>query len=434
MNLCRFYPPILWNTARLLVESDSTENMEYTFTDGGNDEDAEVEKSSVNYFKLASAIGTVRRHGVSIEKPNINKSGFVFKPIIEENKIYFGLAGIAGIGAPLVQELMEKRPFNSPQEVLDSTSLNRLQVINLIKAGCFDELYIDRLQLLEEFCGYVADTKTELNMRNIALLVRLGILPNQFEQHITLWKLKEFMNKHCKFGDIYVPQESMWQYLGNYDLEPSLSEDGEPFFMKSEFDAFVTKYLVPVKNYIKDNKAQLLHLVNQAATQEIKDKYYQPIEEGELHALSFYYSQSALLTEPFNSLLDKLRVQRFYNLPEDPVIEWQNDDGAKKFALSRIAVSCVGRDRNKRIVGALDLDNNFIQVKINRNTFVKFDKQITTELGREMSWFGKSSHLVLTGYRDGDMFTVKSYKNSTPAIAKILRNEDGAYLIYDREE
>ena len=44
MNLCRFYPPILWNTARLLVESDSTENMEYTFTDGGNDEDAEVEK------------------------------------------------------------------------------------------------------------------------------------------------------------------------------------------------------------------------------------------------------------------------------------------------------------------------------------------------------------------------------------------------------
>lgn len=418
MNLAYHYPSILWNTSRLLVESDSTENLELNFIE---DEETEVEKSSVNYFKLASAIGAVRKQGVQIEKPNINKSGFVFKPVIEENKIYFGLSGIAGIGAQYVDELMEKRPFSSPEDVLDRTSLNRLQVINLIKAGCFEEIEnISRQELVKRFCAYVADTKTNLNMQNMGMLTRLGLFPQSLSFEVNLWKIKEFLNKHCKFGTFYVPQEDMWQYIEQYDIEPLLSEDGEPYFEKAKFDAFVTKTLLPVKKYIADNKEILLQQVNSIAIQEMLDKYWQTEEEGELKALSFYYGQSVLKTEPYASFIQTLYAQRtFESLNEEPIIEWQNEEGAKKFELTRIAVSAIGRDRQKCIIGCLDSEGNFFQAKVNKNTFKKYDKQITDEGGKHPSWFSKGSHLILTGYRNGDIFTVKSYKNSAPSITKI---------------
>lgn len=436
MNLAYRYPTLFWNTARLLVESDSTENLELTFLEDEEDEEATAQKNSVNYFKLASAIGSTRRQGIAIEKPNINKSGFVFTPSVEENKIYFGLSGIAGVGAPLVEEILQKRPFNSPQEVLEKTSLNRLQVANLVKAGCFDEVEPNREQLLDSYCRSIADTKKNLNMRNMPLLVKLNVFPEKYKPLVDLWKIKTFLSKYCKHGDFYIPQADMWQHIENYDIEPLVDEEsGAAYFTKKDFDKYTTAKLEPIKQYIKDNKEKLLSVVNLAAEEEMVGKYFQTLEAGELHALSYYYTQSIFQTPLYANFAVKTHSKiDFTHLNEEPIIEWQNDEGAKKFELTRIAVSVVGRDRQKCIVGCIDHNNNFFLAKINKNTFKKFDKQITTETGREKSWFSKGSQLLLTGYRNGDLFQVKSYKGSTAPIAKIKESSNTLILEYERED
>lgn len=98
MNLNYYYPPILWATSRLMVESGAidfvAEDLEL-LSDELEDEDEDTRGAkSVNYFKMSSAIGKLRSFGIDIQPPNINESSFTFSPIVSENKIYFGLKGM----------------------------------------------------------------------------------------------------------------------------------------------------------------------------------------------------------------------------------------------------------------------------------------------------------------------------------------------------
>ena len=77
---------------------------------GGADEES---GGTTNYGKLSAAIGRIKRQGINVELPDINKAKFGFTPDSETNTILYGLKGISDVGDKIVNKIISNRPFNS---------------------------------------------------------------------------------------------------------------------------------------------------------------------------------------------------------------------------------------------------------------------------------------------------------------------------------
>ncbi|MBQ6180139.1 MAG: DNA polymerase III subunit alpha [Ruminococcus sp.] len=106
--------------------------------------------------KLAEYINDCRNHGIEIVRPDINKSMKNFT--YTGGKIYFGLLAIKNAGSGLADRIITERqmhgPFTGLQdfcERLEGRELNKKALENLIKAGAFDEMGLNRRQMLENY-------------------------------------------------------------------------------------------------------------------------------------------------------------------------------------------------------------------------------------------------------------------------------------------
>ncbi len=112
--------------------------------------------SFANTEKLVAYIANCREHGIPVLPPDINHSvkGFLF----EDGKMYFGLNAVKNVGEGLSVRIIQNRLqgglFRSLQdfcERLKGRDLNRKSLENLIKAGAFDHLGLNRHQMLEYY-------------------------------------------------------------------------------------------------------------------------------------------------------------------------------------------------------------------------------------------------------------------------------------------
>ena len=106
--------------------------------------------------KLAEYISSCRSSGINILPPDINRSikGFRF----ENRKMYFGLLAIKNIGSGLAEKIIAERKLNGNYrglqdfcERVGGRELNKKALENLIKAGAFDNLGLNRRQMLEYY-------------------------------------------------------------------------------------------------------------------------------------------------------------------------------------------------------------------------------------------------------------------------------------------
>ena len=412
MNLNYYYPQIFWSTARLMCESGSVDFLEEDLNLFASDEEEneEAEQTAVNYFKMSSAIGKVQQFGVNIALPNINKSSFTFKPDVEKNTIYFGLKGIQRIGNPIIYEIMKNRPYNSLEDFLQKVKVDKTQITMLIKSGAFDD-FGDRKAMLYHYCDLVADKKQRLTLQNAQRIIDLGLVPPELKEYQDIYKLSKHLKKYFKFGEYLVPDENMWQYVRLFDFNEIKIRDSEEYITISDWEKWYKRKMETLKGWIKKNESILLQQINAAAVRELTDKYAKgDIATWEMESLSYYHSYHELETPEYKQWLEKLQVVDFQNLAEEPYIEWEGSNGAKKFKLYRIAGTAIGRDKQKGIVGILT-SSGFLKVKVYKATFNKFDRQIKDESGIEKSWFSKGTKLLLCGYRLGDEFKLKVYKN-----------------------
>lgn len=426
MNLNYFYPSILWAVSRLMVESGAIgmldEDLEILQGDPSEEDDEDekdTESTTVNYFKMSAALGKLRNFGIDIELPNINTSNFTFSADVDQNKIYFGLKGISRVNNPLIEEIMKNRPYSSLEDFLSKVKVNKVQATMLIKAGVFDS-FGNREDILYNYCDSVADKKKKLNLQNLARIIELNLIPDKYIAQVHIYKIVKHLKKFFTFGDYIVPDENMLNYIEKYNSSLIKSKDGQMYLELKEMEKWYKKEMEVLKKYIADNHDFLLEKVNEIAVKELLEKYAKGNKAvWEMEALSYYYSYHELNSPEFYDWLFSLGVENFFDLPEEPRIVWQGDSGAKKFELCQIVGTSIGRDKNKHIVGLLTPDG-FIKVKFYRSQFVKYDKQIKENGVIEKSWFSKGTKLLLTGYRSGDTFIPKSYKDTiTPPILKI---------------
>lgn len=425
LNLNYYYPPIFWATARLMVESDAidfvTEDLELlSDEDDDIEEKDEKDNKSVNYFKMSSALGKLRSFGIDIQPPDINRSSFTFSPSVDENKIYFGLKGISRVGNKLIYDIINNRPYQNLEDFLDRVKVNKIQATMLIKAGAFD-VFGNRDEMLFQYCDSVADKKKRLTLQNVARLIELNLIPESLNDLEILFKLNKFLKKESTYGDIIIITPGSKPYIEQLGFsELSYDEQGNEYTQVAIWEKFYKKNMEKLKKWISQNHDSLLETVNKIAVQELLDKYAKgDTAYREMEALSYYYSYHELDTPLYHDWLEEMSIVNFFDLPEEPQVEWENENGAKKFRLYKIVGTAIGRDKTKHIVGLLTPDG-FCTAKIYRSTFNKYDKMIKENGRTDKSWFSKGSKLLLQGYRNGDTFIVKGYKDSPHTIYQIV--------------
>ena len=106
--------------------------------------------------KLAEYLNSCKEFGIEVMKPDVNKSDRAFTYV--NGKIYFGLLAIKNVGSGLadkiISERTEKGAFHGLQDFCERVGgreLNKKALENLIKAGAFDELGLNRRQMLETY-------------------------------------------------------------------------------------------------------------------------------------------------------------------------------------------------------------------------------------------------------------------------------------------
>jgi len=109
--------------------------------------------------KLLPLLLDCRRMGVKIPPPDINRSAYGFA--VEGHDIRYGLGAIKGVGQSMVESIEQVRrdtPFASLEDFCErmGAHLNRRALEALIKAGAFDGMGMERIQLIERIDSLMA--------------------------------------------------------------------------------------------------------------------------------------------------------------------------------------------------------------------------------------------------------------------------------------
>ena len=448
MNLAVKYPTIFWNTANLIVESsgdDLEEDDDFIYDDEDeieeeNEDEMKVTrvKKATNYGKIAKAIGKFKKWGIQIFPPNINTSEFSFLPDVEHNSIIYGLKGLTRISNDLVKEIINNRPYSSMNDFISKIKVNKLQMINLIKSGAFDDLEKkSREKIMEEYLISISDRKEKLTLQNMSSLIKYEIIPKEMMFYSYLFSFNKYLKKF-KSEDYYLLDEDSETFIAEKcDADLILNSSK---ILQKKWDNYYKKAMEPMRKFLKDNKDELLTKLNNALLNELKDKYAQGnISKWEMDSMNFYYHEHELVSQ-------KDEYSNFFELPENPEIEYsfQTKNGNTINVYKRYFIVGTVLDKNKlKNTVTLLTPYGVVDVKIYKNQYSLYDKQISrknddgTKTILEKSWFSRGTLLLIQGIRREDVFIPKTSKNSIyPIISKIksVKEDGGLELQFERAD
>lgn len=458
MNLARFYPIIFWNTANLIVDSGGSQNVEYDeegeasiVVEAAPDEDADEEEleeweeenevvegekedkkkektKSVDYGKVASAIGKFSTYGIKVSPPDINNSSFTFTPVVEDNAILYGLRGITRLSTSIIKDIILKRPFTSLTDFLERVKINKIQMTNLIKCGAFDKMMNEpRKKIMADYINMVADSKQRLTLQNMQMLINKNLIPEDMKFYQKLFLFNKFL-KTCKNGDNYDLNEAAVNFIGN-NFSADLINNGTEI-PQIIWDNVYKKAMDPMRVYLKENKDTVLKVLNDSLYKEVYDKYASGnISHWEMESVSFYSHKHELAAAAHN-------YDDFFTLPEEPEIEYtftgRDGNEVRVFKLHKIIGTVIDKNKLKNTVTLLT-PTGVVNVKVYKNQYAIYDKQLSQKGDDgvkhviEKSWFSRGSLLMVQGIRRGQDFIPKKRKDSFyPVISKITSiDEDG---------
>lgn len=445
MNLAYHYPTVFWNCSNLIVDSagidendefvnliDSfdpvTEIVEEDNSDEDDEEDMtkeekeEIKKQNktVDYGKIASAIGKMMAQGIKVELPDINKSEFTFTPDIENNSIIFGIKGINRVNNDLAKDIIMNRPYTGLKDFLSKVKSNKIAIINLIKAGCFDKVEKrSRKDIMIDYIDSISDKKQRLTLQNMAMLIRENCIPSEYKREVQIYNFNKYLKNFKK--DIYYlfDDRAFTFYEKMFDMDlVSQNEEGQFMIKQREWDKIYKKEMTDIREELKTNP-KILEDLNKKLFDSVWNKYADGnISKWEMDSVCFYYDKHELAD------IDKERyyIEDYFDLPEEPEVDniWKTKEGKEIpiFKLTRICGTVIDKNKMKNIVTLLT-ENGVVNLKIYRAQFSKYDKQISVKdpvTGKktiiERSWFKRGNKLMVAGIRRGDNFVPKIYKNN----------------------
>lgn len=443
INLNYKYNPLFWQTACLSVNAGSTE-LETIEEDHKN--------KSTDYGKIAAAIGNIRQRGVKVSLPDINKAKFGFTPDLENDAIIFGLKGMNGIGDDVVHTIIEHRPYTSFKDFLvrmfDTKIIKNGQMLQLIKGGCFDS-FGERKEIMKQFVQHTFEPKKQLNMQNMNMLVEKDLIPEKFNLNVRFFKYKNYISKNI-FEIVKKPKDKLFilDDISQQFFEQHFSEDcivkmaeGRLVISEKKFKSEYDKKMEDLKGWLS-NKETLNYVNEQLFNEAWEEVNNDSISKWEMDSLSFYYHDHELA----HANNDKYDISTFSELPEKPVVTKEYVSRGiprQEFQLSRLAGTVLDKDKNKHQVTLLTTDG-VVTVKFYAGAFSHYNKQISRPISKdkkeviEPSWFTRGNKLLVTGFRRGNKFVPRKYKDSiyqhTVALIRDIDQEGNLILQTERKE
>lgn len=395
----------------------------------GEKEDKKKEKSkTVDYGKVAAAIGRFSNYGISVAPPDINGSSYTFTPVVESNEILYGLRGITRLSTSTIKDIMDRRPFKSMEDFLDKVKVNKIQMANLIKCGAFDELVkLPREEIMAKYISLIADQKQRITLQNMQMLINYNLIPEEMI----------FCKKVFLFNKFLKQQKGVQYYeLNNAAIDFVASNFSADYLMNGNsisvdiWDMLYKNAMNPMREYIKAHKDELLEKLNNALYKEMFDKYATgSVSHWEMEAVSFY-------SHPHELAESQYLYDDFFKLSEEPEVDYtftgKDGNEVRVYKLRRIIGTVIDKSKMKNTVTLLT-PTGVVNVKIYKNQYAGYDKQLS-ERGIdgkkhivERSWFARGSLLMIQGIRRGSDFIPKKRKDSFyPVISKITAiHEDG---------
>jgi len=463
MNLARFYPIIFWNTANLIVDSGGIQTEEVEDEDEGLDvepepeedededeeeweeenevtegekEDKKKEKTkTVDYGKVATAIGRFNNYGIKVAPPNINDSSYTFTPVVERNEILYGLRGITRLSTSTIREIMEMRPFDSLEDFLERVKVNKIQMTNLIKCGAFDEMMkIPREKIMEKYIDMVADKKQRLTLQNMQMLINYNLIPEEMSFGKKVFLFNKFLKQQKKVEYYQLNDAAINFIADNFSVD--ILRNGTEL-SAAKWDLIYQKAMDPMRTYLKAHKDEMLKALNDALYKEVFDKYaLGSISHWEMEAVSFY-------SHPHELENSQYLYDDFFKLSEEPEVDYSfiGKDGneVRIYALKRIIGTVIDKSKMKNTVTLLT-PSGVVNVKIYKNQYAGYDKQLSEKGAdgkkhvKEKSWFSRGTLLMVQGIRRGQDFIPKKRKDSFyPIISKIIGINDDGTLEFQTE-
>lgn len=455
LNLAYFYPIIYWNTACLIVDSDGIVDEDEELNENDIDEDLEDDdeeenktkkkKSKViNYGKISTAIGKMKKSGINVVPPDINRSSFTFEPDEERQLIIYGIKGITRINEETASLIIANRPYSSLNDLMEKVKLTKLQIVNLIKSGALDSVMaIPREEIMKQYLSSIANFKKKLTLQNMSGLIKSNIIPQKYEDVKKIYRFNKFI-KTQKQGVYYILDDySQNFYEKHWSLDDlTLLDDGQCGIYQKDWDKKYKNEMNAIRPWLSETNT--LELYNDSLYQEVKEKYASgSIEKWEMDSIGFYNKKHDL--DRIN--LSSEHIVNFNNLPEEPIVDKAIEIKGKEislYQLSRIAGTVIEKNKLKNTITLLTQDG-VVKVKIYKPQFVKYDRQLFSKnevTGKktviEKSWFTRGNFLILTGIRRGDFFIPKVYKNKTthhPIELMIVSSNDNKYYTqFERAE
>ena len=426
MNLNLKFHPIYWATACLTVNS------------GGTDEE---NGGTTNYGKLSSAIGRIKKQGIKISLPDINKARFGFTPDVENNKIIYGLKGIGDVGDDVINKIISNRPYSSFQDFLEKVEPSKVQTIALIKAGCFDELEqtIDRKELLYKYLSILVPPKTKLTMANVNGLINYNALPKNKSKFVYLFNFNKYLKLSKKDNKYYI-DERAYDYFGkHYDVSLLDNDKQGSFINVKVWDDLYKKDMLELKEYISTNETKLIKKLQEGEIEEVWKQYCEgDLSKWEMDTLGFYYHEHPLKNVYHNGF----NFVNFFNESDIPVPKGYHEYKGIQYPiheLKTIIGTVLDKSSYKHTIMLLTVDG-VVSVKFTGDHYSKYDKQISQlnkQTGKkeviERSWFKRGTNLIISGYRRGDQWVVRErQKDKIFPVYKILDINDIGELTITR--
>ena len=375
--------------------------------------------------RIAFAISNLQDQ-IDISAPEINTSGYGFRPDKEHDAIVCGLKIIAKCGNQLINDIIKNRPYNSLNDFISKVKISKDRVCYLIKAGVFRNIEErDTLTLLKDYVLSVSDQKKKLTLQNLQMLIKYNLLPAELSEEIKIANWVKYVRKTKYDSDYFVLDDRAYNfYTEHISEDKSLYVGSVRIAPKVQIETYYKKEMEKIKAYITKNEKELLDKLNSILFNIEWDKYGVVSEsEGEINSMRIYIHRN-----PLKDIITGLHISTLDEVRLGEIDSMMNIKGKliPKMKIHHIVGVVIDKDKLHNMITILTPDGA-IEIKMAKEQFAFYGQTIVDvvkgeKVVKEASFFEIGTKVIATGALNGDLFKLKKYKN-TPIDDVLMRIE-----------